>query len=50
MASQDKLGRVLRSTKPTMADVGLQWKERNCAVTHVNKGGLDTRSAEIEVE
>ena len=48
-ASQDKLGRVLRSTKSAMADAGLQWNERKSAVTHVKRGGLDTRSAEIEV-
>ena len=49
-ASQEKLGTVLRSTKSAMADAGLQWNERKCAVTHVKRGGLDTKSAEIEVE
>ena len=33
-----------------MADAGLQWnKSRKCAVTHVKRDGLDTRSSEIEV-
>ena len=48
-ASQDKLGRISRSTNSAMADAGLQWNERKCSVTHVKIGGLDTRSAEIEV-
>lgn len=48
-ASSGKLGRVLRSTKSEMADVGLQWNERKCSVVHVKRGELDTRSVEMEV-
>ena len=39
-ASEEKLGRVIRSVKSAMADIGLEWNNRKCSVVHVKRGDL----------
>ena len=41
VASEGKLGRVMKETKGTMSDVGLKWNEKKCAVLHVKRGQLE---------
>ena len=43
-ASESKLDRVLKTTKAAMADIGLEFNEKKCAVAHVKKGVLDSCS------
>ncbi|PFX28098.1 ATP-binding cassette sub-family F member 1 [Stylophora pistillata] len=42
-ADQSKLDRVLKTTKAAMADVGLEFNEKKCPVSHVKRGVLDSR-------
>lgn len=42
-ASESKLDRVLKTTKAAMADVGLEFNEKKCPVSHVKRGVLDSR-------
>ena len=37
VTSESKLIRVLDTTKRSMDDVGMQWNEKKCAVTHVRR-------------
>ena len=42
-ASESKLDRVLKTTKAAMADIGLHFNEKKCAIAHVKRGVLDSR-------
>ena len=39
-ASEEKLGRVIRSVKSAMADIGFEWNDQKCSVVHVKRGFL----------
>ena len=39
-ASEETLGRVIRSVKYAMANIGLEWNDRKCSVVHVKRGVL----------
>ena len=41
--SESKLDRVLKTTKVAMADIGLDFNEKKCAIAHVKRGVLDSR-------
>ena len=43
VASESKLDRVLKTTKAAMADTGLDFNEKKCAIAHVKRGVLDSR-------
>ena len=43
-ASEGKLGRIMKETRRTMSDVGLQWYQNKCAVVHVKRGQLEVSS------
>ena len=45
VASEEKLGRVIRLVKSAMTDIGLGWNDRKCSVVHVKRGVLqDSRN------
>ena len=41
--SERKRDRVLKTTKVAMADIGLDFNEKKCAIAHVKRGVLDSR-------
>ena len=43
VTSESKLDRVLKTTKVAMADIGLDFNEKKCAIAHVKRGVLDSR-------
>ena len=40
--SESKLDRVLKTAKVPMADIGLKFNEKKCAIAHVKRGFLDS--------
>ena len=46
-AFESKLIRELGTTKRSIEEVGMQWNEKKCAVTHVRRGALDQSTSEI---
>ena len=43
VTSESKLDRVLKTTKVAMADIGLDFNEKKCAIAHVKRGVLGSR-------
>ena len=41
--SESKLDRVLKTTKEAMAEIGLEFNEKKCAIAQVKRGVLDSR-------
>ena len=41
--SKSKLDRVLKTTKVAIADIGLDFNEKKCAIAYVKRGVLDSR-------
>lgn len=48
--SESKLDRVLKTTKVAMADIGLDFNEKKCAIARVKKGLLDSCPNSTHVE
>ena len=49
-ASDSKLATELKSTKLAMRDVGMEWNEKKCSVTHIKRGALDQSTGDMKVE
>ena len=41
--SESKLDKVLKTTRLAMADIGLEFNEKKCAIAYVKRGVLDSR-------
>ena len=47
-ASESKLATVLKSTKLAMRDVGMEWNEKKCSVTHIKRAVLDQSTGDMQ--
>ena len=49
-ASKSKLTCLMRSVKAAMENIGLQWKPKKCAVSHIKRGVPVANSVGVEVD